>query len=438
MVLRRAVRAARDQPSDAARCDTRPKSSTSSSKRSWLSDFDCTDVAAPGLRHAGLVTGALWSDADNDGRPDLLIALEWGGVRFWRNTGGKLVDRSIDAGLEGETGWWNGITGTDIDSDGDIDYVVTNLGLNTKYHAEPDRPARLYYGDFDGTGRARLVEAEYENDRLFPVRGRSCSSAAMPFIGTKFSTFESFARADLAGIYTPEAVAGAEAFEAVRFHSAVLINSGKARFELRPLPALAQAAPGFGVVAADLDGDSHPDVCIAQNNFSPQPETGRMDGGLCMLLRGSRGGTLSPVFPAESGLVVPGDVKGLSLCDLDGNGWPDLVMTQNDGPLLAFLNTGAESDGRYRVVAVRLRGPAGNPNAVGARISVLGRNGARQTAEVYCGSGYLSQSTSWQFFGVEGGDDRPLRFIVRWPDGRQSSHAIDRSKVRVTLAQPSD
>ncbi|MCZ6683320.1 MAG: FG-GAP-like repeat-containing protein [Planctomycetota bacterium] len=399
---------------------------------------DCTDVAAPGLRHAGLVTGALWSDADNDGRLDLLIALEWGGVRFWRNTGGKLVDRSIDAGLEGETGWWNGITGTDIDSDGDIDYVVTNLGLNTKYHAEPDRPARLYYGDFDGSGRARLVEAEYENDRLFPVRGRSCSSAAMPFIGAKFSTFESFARADLAGIYTPEAVAGAETFEAVRFHSAVLINSGKARFELRPLPALAQAAPGYGVVAADLDGDSHPDVCIAQNNFSPQPETGRMDGGLCMLLRGSRAGTLSPVFPVESGLIVPGDVKGLSLCDLDRNGWPDLVMTQNDGPLLAFLNTGSESDGHCRVVAVRLRGPAGNPNAVGARISVLGRNGARQTAEVYCGSGYLSQSTSWQFFGVEGGDDRPRRLIVRWPDGRQSSHVIDSSKARVTLAQPSD
>ncbi len=39
---------------------------------------DVTDPLAPGLREAGMVTSALWSDVDGDGWPDLLLTLEWG------------------------------------------------------------------------------------------------------------------------------------------------------------------------------------------------------------------------------------------------------------------------------------------------------------------------------------------------------------------------
>ena len=51
-------------------------------------------------------------------------------------------------------------------------------------------------------------------------------------------------------------------------------------FSFAALPVLAQIAPAFGVQAADFDGDGHLDLAVAQNFFSPQRETGRMDGGL--------------------------------------------------------------------------------------------------------------------------------------------------------------
>ena len=89
----------------------------------------------------GLVTAALWSDADGDGRPDLLVATEWGPVSYWHNAGGRLEDRTGPSGLADRLGWWNSITGADLDGDGDIDYVVMNAGLNTKYHATPQAPA---------------------------------------------------------------------------------------------------------------------------------------------------------------------------------------------------------------------------------------------------------------------------------------------------------
>ena len=67
------------------------------------------DVAddVPGLAQAGMVTGALWSDANQDGWVDLLLTLEWGPVKLFLNEGGRLRDATTGAGLEDRTGWWN-------------------------------------------------------------------------------------------------------------------------------------------------------------------------------------------------------------------------------------------------------------------------------------------------------------------------------------------
>ena len=46
------------------------------------------------------------------------------------------------------------------------------------------------------------------------------------------------------------------------------------------LPDVAQVAPCFGVHIADWNADGRPDIFCAQNFFTPQPETGRMDGGM--------------------------------------------------------------------------------------------------------------------------------------------------------------
>ena len=62
---------------------------------------------------------------------------EWGPVKLYKNHQGHLVDETEQAGLAERQGWFNGIAGGDLDRDGDIDYVVTNFGLNTKYHASP-------------------------------------------------------------------------------------------------------------------------------------------------------------------------------------------------------------------------------------------------------------------------------------------------------------
>ena len=377
---------------------------------------NATAERAPSLGTIGMVTSALWSDTNQDGYADLLITTEWGSIQYFENQQGRLIDKSEEVGLKQRSGWWNSITGADIDNDGDIDYVAMNVGLNTKYGiASAKKPATLYYGDMDGTGKPHLVEAKPGAGDILPIRGLSCSSTAMPHLSKKFPTFRAFASADLLDIYTPKKLDAAHRYEANTFESGILINEskdGKAAFSWRPLPWIAQASPGYGVAVFDADGDAHDDLILVGNNDTREPETGLWRGTPGLLLTGS--GTQEwQYLPAnESGLVAPRDTKALAVTDLNSDGRPDFVAIENNGSILAYQNNAHDS----RHLSVRLKGPKGNPNGAGALIQLQWNDGTSSTCEIRAGGGYLSQGTATAFFPLK--DAAPQSLKVRWPDGK--------------------
>ena len=112
-------------------------------------------------------------------------------------------------------------------------------------------------------------------------------------------------------------------FSATVLDSALLRNDGKGHFNVEPLPWLAQTAPSFGVVVAELNGDTAPDVVLAQNFFTAQVETGRMAGGLSLLLTGNGKGGLDTAWPDQSGIAEPGDANSLTA----GRIWPSASIT---------------------------------------------------------------------------------------------------------------
>jgi hypothetical protein len=239
---------------------------------------DVTETLAPGLQAAGMVTAALWTDVDNDGRLDLMITYEWGSVRWWRNTGKGFDDRTKGSGLDLHRGWFNSISAADWDGDGDMDYAVGNTGLNSKYHASVEHPVVVWYGPFGADGKSHIVEGKYEGDTLFPVRGRSCSSDAMPDLKQRYGTFTDFAKSSAEDIYGDQ-LKGALKLEVDTLESGIFINNG-GQFVFKPFPRAAQAAPIFGTAFLDLHGDGDLDLMYAQNFYGPQRETGRMDGGV--------------------------------------------------------------------------------------------------------------------------------------------------------------
>ncbi|MFT5108685.1 MAG: hypothetical protein ACI8XO_002292 [Verrucomicrobiales bacterium] len=378
---------------------------------------DDIDPAAPSLRFTGMVTSALWSDVNGSGRLDLLVTHEWGPVMVFMNLDGvRLMRVSGKDSLDHLTGWWNGIAGGDFDNDGDIDYAVTNFGLNTKYHASPEKPALLYYGDLDGSGKKRIIEAEFEGGICYPIRGKSCSTHAIPSLAKKFPSYNDFALAKLDDIYTQQQLDAAQKFEAKELRSGVLLNDGRGKFEFKPLPHLAQIAPGFGIVAGEFDGDGNTDLAIAQNFFSPQPETGRMDGGLSMVLHGNGDGTFKTIAPRQSGIAVAGDGASITLADTDNNGAPDIAIGVNSEAVRSYQNRGKN------ILAVRLL------QAPGTRITLDG-----QSAEYYGGSGYLSQSAPVLFFASP---NKATKLTARWPDGKTTTHEVKAGTTKLTLPAP--
>src|SRR6185436_14399316 len=203
--------------------------------------------------------------------------------------------------------------------------------------------------------------------------------------------------------------------EANWLESTVFFNRGD-RFEVRPLPMEAQMAPAFAVCVGDMDGDGREDVFLSQNFFATQPETPRYDAGRGLWLKGDGSGGLKAVPGQESGVTVYGEQRGAALCDYDGDGRVDLVVTQNGAETKLFHNVSAKAGLR-----VRLKGPAGNPLGVGAQVRLIfgQRSGPRR--EIHAGSGYWSQDSSIPVLGTP---EPPTQLEVRWPGGKTATTTV--------------
>ena len=388
---------------------------------------DATDEVAPELAKAGMVTALVWSDIDGDSWSDLLVATDWGPVRVYKNDSGKLKEQTEQAGLSDRLGWYSSICAGDIDNDGDTDFIVGNTGLNTKYKATPEKPELLFYGDFEGVGRKRIVEAKYEGDVCLPRRGLSCSSHAMPMVKEKKPTYHEFAISSLVDIYTDEKLDEATRFEANNLESCILINDSdesSIKFSYRSLPNLAQASPIFGCQLVDVDGDGNLDLYVVQNFYGPQRETGYMDGGVSQLFSGNGKGEFSAVFPAESGLLVTGDATSLTVVDFNGDKRPDFLVGKNNSASECFVNQ-TEETAFYSLNLAREAKEANDAKViVGTKVVAQYLDGSKRLHEVRAGEGYLSQSAPVLFLGMGTAKSRLSKLSIQWPDGTTQDRDI--------------
>ncbi|MDH3734994.1 MAG: CRTAC1 family protein, partial [Gemmatimonadota bacterium] len=364
------------------------------------------ELGSDGLAGLGLVSGAVFSDVDLDGDPDLLVALEWGPVTLLLNEAGRLVDATDAWGLSGMTGRWNGIATGDLDGDGRPDVVVTGWGSNTE--AELDETGRsALYGDFDRNGILDIVElARDSTGAEVPALRLGQLARGLPYLRRVTPDNRTFAAADLETLLGP-GLPDAERVEAAELRHMALLNRGGS-FEPMPLPNEAQRAPAFGVAIADFDADGREDVFLAQNFFATRLDVPRYDAGSGLILSGDGAGG----FGVHERALGHGDGRGLAVADFDADGRVDVALGQNGGPTRLWRNVSPVYGLR-----VRLEGSAMNPSAIGASVRVEYAAGLGPAREIQAGSGYWSSNSPTVVLGLA---DIPVALRVRWPDGEET------------------
>lgn len=299
---------------------------------------DVTEKVAPELKEPGLVTSAVWSDFSGDGIKDLIVVGEWTGILMYRNENGTLINESKANGMEAVTGWWNKVVAADIDQDGDMDYILGNLGLNYKYKASKQEPFEVYAHDFDQNGSIDIVLGYYNKGTAFPVRGRQCSSEQMPMIAEKFKTYEEFGNANLRDVYG-DMLDDALHLEANNFASSIMMNDGNGNFTLSALPTKAQFSPINGIIASDFNFDGNIDLLLAGNLFQAEVETGRADAGRGLLLLGNGEGEFEEVSIQKSGFLAYLDAKDIAMLSTGPGSGRMIIVANNNAAMQIFRET---------------------------------------------------------------------------------------------------
>ena len=295
---------------------------------------DVTERAAPGLAHVGMVTDAIWRDVDGDGRADLVVVGEWMPITVFRNVGGGRLARLDVRGLKASHGWWNRIVAGDFTGDGRVDFVVGNLGLNTRLQAAEHEPVTMHVKDFDQNGFVEQVIATYSGGKRYPLPLRDELIKSIPPLKARFLKHTAYAGLTLDEVFPPDQLAGAVEKTAQTFATALARNNGDGSFTLIPLSREAQIAPVYGILAHDVDGDGATDLLLAGNLDGVKPEIGRMSEGRGLLLRGDGKGGFEPVRSAESGFLVPGQARDIvRVRTARGN---LVVVARNNDRMLAF------------------------------------------------------------------------------------------------------
>ena len=332
-----------------------------------------------------MICDAVFTDFDNDGWLDLVMAGEWMPVTFLKNNQGVFQNVTSLSGIQSQTGWWNSLAPGDFDNDGDMDYIAGNLGENSFYKATEKYPVSITSADFDKNGSydallsVFLPESAVQPERQeYTVHLRDDFISQLPGTRKLLPDYHSFATANFDQLLSGFGkIDNLVRLTANYFQSSIVLNDGNGKFTIRPLPVQAQFSVVNGMTVEDFDGDGNLDVVINGNDYGTEVSLGRYDALNGLFLKGDGKGNFLPLTILESGIYIPGNGKAIAMLRSINKKYL-LAASQNKGPLKIFS---LKRNVDFLTV---------EPADVSAEIKY--KSGASRKQEFYYGYSFLSQS----------------------------------------------
>lgn len=296
-----------------------------------------TENLAPELKTIGMVCDATWVDINQDGFEDLAIVGEWMPFTLFLNNNGKLK-RTLQSELDHTKGLWNCISTADFDKDGDADFVLGNLGLNSRLKANTKEPLTLYAKDFDENGSPDpLIGQFYTNKKgqkyCYPIHSRDDVVSQITQVKTKYVKYADFGNATFEEILQTNI--GAEDQLLANELKSLHLENQNGTFNIQPLPLKAQTAPIQDMLITDVNDDTYMDILLVGNDFTAEKNGGWYDAQNGTILLGDGKNNFKSMTISESGFYVPGDARSISQLQNSKN-QTQIIVGQNNGPVKIF------------------------------------------------------------------------------------------------------
>ena len=251
------------------------------------------------------------------------------GIEFFINDAGKF-SRKSDNALANLKGWWNTITASDLDNDGDLDFIAGNHGLNSRFKASSEAPITLFSKDFDNNGFIDPILAfRGKSGKDYPYALRHNLIDQMKSLKKQFPDYESFKDAGIKNIFTQEQLDGANVLSVNNLSSVILINNGDFNYEVKQLPKEAQFSPVYAIAAVDFDNDGDKDIILGGNLYGVKPEVGRYDASYGLYLENL--GEMNFKYHNDGkGFVVKGQIRDFKIND------NRIIVSRNNDSLAVF------------------------------------------------------------------------------------------------------
>jgi tetratricopeptide (TPR) repeat protein len=407
--------------------------------KSGSGSFTLMPGAQTGLVASGTGVACTVGDFDNDGLPDVAVALNDRVLLFKNHGGGKFSDVTASTGVQ-PANQPAGITFVDYDHDGDLDLFVT--GQPSAAGAKPNVLWRNNgNGTFtnwteqtglggDGTTLAATL-SDLNNDRAVDLLVTGSGQAPTFFANPREGQFKSSPLFADAGLSATVGVVVLD-FNKDGWMDVALTHSGSPgislwrnvqgkRFERVPLP-VQNVSAGWGLTAIDLDNDGWLDLVAAvETPHGPELRALRNMGPAGFA------DVTAQVKLDQVKLIQP---RALIAADVDGDGAADLIVTQPNGDPLLLHNQGGN---RNHSVLISMKGVADNKSAIGAKVEVFA-DGVWQKFEIAGASGYLSQGAQQLLAGIGSAEHADMVRIL-WPTGVPQDETELATKTSLSITE---